>query len=410
MDGNSGPSRSDSSQPPLSLLARAIEATLEELVEIRDSLIQELPSLEGYYVNVLYAYLSGDLPVLKKLSKTAPPGREPDQVRAVFQRLALLRWEIRKQKVTDRSIQMLQDFLSKPALLDEIRDADPSIVPEIHFVLAMAEETAERPEKASSLYHLASVGFRKLGIGKKSVKASLNRVVAESQVHTEQSFITEYHFIYRRARAVGQNSVAAVALLNISREYQKLSAYRISLKYANRALALHQGDARTLPYYLILVHRCHLHCQLKRWDEAWMDYEQCSVAPFPEVQSALSVIESFKPRFESEVRKSGARAQSQALLPTWKERKAEGVIHAPELGPIEQRLLSLVSIKPRDKFELIEKIYGKNVPFHQAENRLKNLLNRIRRKHPDLIEFRQGSYGIASQSAPELGFDFDPGG
>ncbi|MNU07531.1 hypothetical protein D3C72_2531640 [compost metagenome] len=62
---------------------------------------------------------------------------------------------------------------------------------------------------------------------------------------------------------------------------------------------------------------------------------------------------------------------------------------------LEERIVALLSSKPRDKYKLIEDLYGDRIEINAAENRLKNLLNRLRKKIPGRIVFENGLYKIA---------------
>ncbi|MNL58796.1 hypothetical protein D3C87_1824650 [compost metagenome] len=69
---------------------------------------------------------------------------------------------------------------------------------------------------------------------------------------------------------------------------------------------------------------------------------------------------------------------------------------------MEDRLVCLVSCRPRDKFEIIDDLYGEKIDFDAAENRLKNLLNRLRKKRPGLIQLIDGRYHIVDGEALEV--------
>ena len=80
--------------------------------------------------------------------------------------------------------------------------------------------------------------------------------------------------------------------------------------------------------------------------------------------------------------------------PTWLERLAEE--RTGELmTDLEDRMIALLSSKPRDKYMLIEDLYGDRIALDAAENRLKNLLNRLRKKMPGKILLDNGFYKIA---------------
>lgn len=61
----------------------------------------------------------------------------------------------------------------------------------------------------------------------------------------------------------------------------------------------------------------------------------------------------------------------------------------------EVKLLSILKSEKLDKHALIEKLYGVNVDFFVAENRVKNLIFRIRKKQKGLIVCQDGYFKLA---------------
>ncbi len=64
------------------------------------------------------------------------------------------------------------------------------------------------------------------------------------------------------------------------------------------------------------------------------------------------------------------------------------------LPELERRLIRGLIDKSLTKFEMIECIYGADIPLDRAENRLKNLLNRLQRKFPGLIRRNRDRYEV----------------
>ena len=69
---------------------------------------------------------------------------------------------------------------------------------------------------------------------------------------------------------------------------------------------------------------------------------------------------------------------------------------ALDLAPLERALVDAIQEGPKDKFELASRLYGDCLPFLTVELRLKNLLNRGRKRYPDLIRLDRKRYRIAS--------------
>lgn len=52
---------------------------------------------------------------------------------------------------------------------------------------------------------------------------------------------------------------------------------------------------------------------------------------------------------------------------------------------------------PLDKFEIISALFGNEIDFFKAENRMKNLVFRIRKKCPDKILLTRGKYSLINK-------------
>jgi hypothetical protein len=89
--------------------------------------------------------------------------------------------------------------------------------------------------------------------------------------------------------------------------------------------------------------------------------------------------------------------------PTWLERLAEGKNSEEPLSDLEDRLLVLLSCKPRDKYYLIQDLYGEKIDFVAAENRLKNIISRLRKKRPGKILFTDGYYSLVDGTQLDVG-------
>jgi tetratricopeptide (TPR) repeat protein len=216
--------------------------------------------------------------------------------------------------------------------------------------------------------------------------------------------ISDYFFVHNKALEVGEKSVAGLALQNISREYQKMGAVRLALKTIQQSIDLLSSEHGSLNYYLSLVHRCQLFFQSGRREEALLDYESCKVASFLEIQGAVEVL---KPYYEgSSVPQDLAPEVEKSLTPTWKERTLEPIqISAGESADftrLESDLIRALSSGPKDKFELMQALYGDRLDLDVMENRLKNLLARARKKLPKLIDLEDGKYKIMDESFLEI--------
>ncbi|OFZ55994.1 MAG: hypothetical protein A2428_08570 [Bdellovibrionales bacterium RIFOXYC1_FULL_54_43] len=103
-------------------------------------------------------------------------------------------------------------------------------------------------------------------------------------------------------------------------------------------------------------------------------------------------------RYLDEAQSHGAFFLNQELLNVVSELRSvilgRGAVEEarPRLsGKLEKIVLAALETQ-RSRVELVELVFGNQLPFETAENRLKNLLHRIRKKLPGLIAQQHGYY------------------
>lgn len=365
-----------------------IDATRTELIELAARL--ELDPTAGarlLYCQALQAYLDGDIMRLARLVAQWQSRLERTPADQAVAALLQLRLAIRERAEPATLAVALQKVEAAGS------DFWPEFAGEAAFVCAMAYETLDQPKQAAPAYRRAAIYLREVGAHKKSVKAELNAVVADSRIDPDRKLLAEYDQVYRRAKAVGQRGVAGVALLNVSREMQILGAHKAALRMCNRAIALLRADVGTLPYYLALLHRGHLLLDLGRATEAELDLETLRLSRHAEVCEGLKALRALHPPGGSDKTLPINEAR---LTPTWRARLRTA--SAPVLGELEERLFSLLSEGPKDRFELIAQLYGDSLGFEVLENRFKVLLNRIRKKRPGEIVLESGKYRLVDEA------------
>jgi len=179
-----------------------------------------------------------------------------------------------------------------------------------------------------------------------------------------------------------------------------LGAYDVALVYSQLALEHLEAEYGSLHYGLSLANRCHTYLLMGREYEANLDFQKALSITHVEVQGALEVLTRMR---------SGNIAYDDAfnhpLIPTWRERYQEFLKNAgvsggqfPKLSELEQKVVGLLSKEPMSKHSLIQEIYGIEIDFFAAENRLKNLLNRLRQKIPGSFIFSDGHYRLVDAS------------
>ncbi len=348
-------------------IAKLLDSDIEELIQA--SLLRSYQDASvSAYCEILIAYGKCDTAKLKKLSEDA-------SLPVFIRNLAELRHELRIKKLSDLMVWKAR-----------LKDIPLPWQAEALFALSMLAADLNQHQDFHDLSQEAAASLRKIGAKKKAVKALMNCVVAKSRIEPELSWITEYYLIFKLARQAKAYDSAGICLHNIAKEYQTLGAYSSALLYANRSLKYLDRHRGGLNYFLALALRSYIFVSLGRLPEAKLDYELARYAKFPEITEALKILQvAFEPGHAAPI-------QLEYLTPAWRERVENNRVSMVRVGSLEDKAVRYLSNGSLTKHELISKLYGSNIDIFSAENRLKNLLNRIRKRHKGLIVYDEGKY------------------
>lgn len=365
-----------------------LEASLSELIGLQWT-FNEFPETERLYAEALLSYLKGDLERLKNLAREMA-GLPRTSDLDVCLRLVRLRLQIRQSTV-------------ETGLLDELRSApcDPFWRGEVAFVLALGFGSRRDFAQESLAYKQAYAAFTAQGCARKALKSLQNHLAAESSLRPNVRFLAELLYLFKQARRLREFGMAGLALVDLSREYQKIGALRTALKFANRAVTYLERDVGTIHYYFALAHRCHVLFQLERSVEAMNDYELIRSAPFSEIrETAVTLVRMFPETLRASTPPEEELTFAVcAASPSWQERRAklenERLRISQCFGELTEKLIFFIGEQPRTRDEIISNLYGNRLDFLILENRFKNLLARVRKKAPGLIIFHNGTYALA---------------
>lgn len=358
------------------LAADLLDASLEKLTSLA---LAGLPDSLEAYRRVLFAFLSGDTAALEV--ETEKVRNEPDFPFLV--EFTTFRRDYLRESLSEKRV---EEFSASAAAGHELWAGE-------HFMLlAAAEEQRARTAQAQRLYERAAAAYAAMGARGKALRAQFNSVTLLGHLDPKKTLIQENFFLYREAKRLHQPIVMAPALQNISREYQKMGALRMALKYATMAVAASAEDIRGHLYFLAVVHRAHVLHDLGRHAEAEMDLEEARTSAFPSVKAACAALDSLV---------QGRATAAPSLTRSWQERVAEFAKKSRRvtLSDHEERLLQFVSAEPRTKFELVSHLFGDRLDPFAAENRLKNLVYRIRQKLPGLLLLENERYFLADRGS-----------
>jgi len=337
-------------------------------------------ALEGdvaYYAKTLSFYLQGDRERLTELLAT-PSGNEH------IDALAKLRLEIRLRTVKGKD---LHDFtqLEMPDVLEA----------EKHFLLGLGWEMQDNDRMCGRHFAQAAAIYRTQGCPKKALRAFYNAIAADSRLNPHKSYVSEYQAVVQLSKEVGDAAFEGMALTMISREYQIQGLFEMSLEMVERALTLLQSERGCSHHGHALLQKAHVLLDLKRDSQVPALILEAEMTPFSEIQSAAKLL-----RVATDASLMWSRDLEKDLLPTWRNRvpqlttRAKIGRAAEVTSELEERLLKIIYNGPVNKWDLIERLYPSGGSPLALENRLKNLLGRVRQKYPEKIVCLDGRYSL----------------
>ncbi len=366
-----------------------VEATLSELNGLRMSLLIEPEDRQDqkqlFYIQVLVAYFRQDANEIQQLIQKFQHLLSDDRALLV---LAQLRAALKSnsQSQTEEFNYWIAKFPP---------EAESLLKAEFWFIQAHRAQISKDFARAEDCFIQAAAFYEDGRAHRKALRASFSAVASYSCLKPEARLFSEYHVLFQKGLEVRDYQTAGAALLNISREFQRLDSLSLALEYANQALELyikHNFGARE--HGLTLTHRSQLLFQMGRQIEATKDLQVAATVINAEVQSS---VQSLAEKYQVSVN----TINSELSLPTWEERKLDPST-LKGLGRLESQMIEILSRGPTTKFDLIQILYFENIDFEFKEGRFKNLLFRLRQRFPGLIVFQNDMYSISDPHALPL--------
>lgn len=390
-------------------LALVIDATLGELADPDFPTIND-PQV-ALYAQVLIAYFRSDVATLSKLLAQAQSEFPNTALTAIIElRLALRSGLLNSQQL---------EFLEK-----QIQENSPESIWLGEAAFACANFRSEQDEsdpKSPELYRYAHEQLERLGAKKKSVRALLNHYVGLSHQKPEQNFLVEYRLVARRARLAESLENEGLAYLNLARCYLALGSKLAALRDVNKAIQLLELEFGSVHYELAVAQRARTLIEIGHTNAAAVDIDSIRNSKFPSVQGAVrSLIRDLRHCDQFRLSTDPIDEKTEDLIqasPTsrWNnpqrtrlnetaagaggQRRAKipgGTLGlARQVSPMESQLIELLTEGPKTKEALIQTLYGEDIDFLAAENRLRVLVCRIRKKVPELVHYDRNEYKLA---------------
>lgn len=387
------------------ILAQLFDANLDQLMELKkDSVDWPLPYT--LFHSVMISYLKLDIDRLKLLVNSIEGYRFKsnfDKKPAIIEDLSSFELVLENLYWLSyaRLCIRLNDNLDKALEnLSQVNPVNELWYGELFFVKALIYGYKHQYELEQFNYYQSYLYFSKSGALKKGLLAYQNSIAAESSLYPQRRFTVEYNHLMNIALKSKVYSTAGLCALNLSREYQKLKTYLVSLKLANLAVKLLKRDFGTQHYGLALCHRAELLFQMDRIYEAKQDLDEAKSIDFIEVRNACLIIEGTHLKGHTEY-------NTENLAAAWINRDNVLMDSSKHIsfGIQEEKLIRLLSLKPETKSHLLSILYSeelKSLDYETVLNRFKNLLARVRKKDPHLILFDGKRYSLSQTSQKAL--------
>lgn len=368
-----------------------VEASLDDLRKLEQQLgASSCDQKDGkvFYTKILLAYFrnnSADISFLIEAHNKFLVDRPTLKI------LSLMRFHLRAADFT------LSDLFR---LHDQVRNIESGrglFFAEACFIAGTACLQKSEYRQAEEFYLQAATHYEFAGSFKKSIRAQLSSLAAYTCVFPESRLFHEYSVIHEKAMAVGERLSAGTALINISRELQRIKALPHALTTIDKALDILKEDHRSSrEFSLAMAQRADLYFQLDKKVEGTNDVIFALCHPHAEVQSACHVLAQ---KYQLDL----LALQSQTILPTWQERKNQNS-QSEILTVMESLLLKLLSERPRAKSDLMDALFGEKISTESKNNRFKNLISRVRSKVPGVIVIKDGIFSIQDEFSFEVRF------
>ena len=320
-------------------LKEIIEASLDQLIEM-DLHFCNTDPLRAYMRSRLL-YLQGDDGALSSHIKQFPENGEDAWL--YVREASRIRLATQRQEVI------------KPNLISE----NDLWKLELYSVLSQYYDEMKKDYEANLYARKAYLLASKLGLEKRSAAMFQNQLAALSRLSNSKSLVCQFQAVRNRAESIGEIGTEAMSNVNIAEEFRKFGALNLSLDYVNRGVSLlFQNRFGTYDYYFALNQRSRILRDMGLIEEAICDENTVSDSKYLQIRN----------------------------------REKWPRIEGPLLTTTESRFIEILSTGPKSKHDIINVLYGENNRFFVLENRFKQLVFRLKKKKPSMINQKDGKF------------------
>ncbi|MGE0615912.1 MAG: hypothetical protein AB7P04_09740 [Bacteriovoracia bacterium] len=272
---------------------------------------------------------------------------------------------------------------------------DPDWIGEVLYVSGLAWETAGELAIARDFFRRAATALEQIGASRKSLQSFFHFVAVDQKLSPEKSPVAELEFIAQRALHAGYPALAGTALGQVALEYEKAASFEVMLQYWRDSATYLEAENGSREFYQARLHFGFALAVNGYRADALRELRRTDVAFDPEIRGAREVLGRILRADYRERPFLGTpdpiwRARYRACA----ERAKQAIARFYGARGLEARLLQEIQGGPKTKHELIETLYGTQIDYFSGENRLKNVISRLRRRLPGVLSFHEGRYRV----------------
>jgi tetratricopeptide (TPR) repeat protein len=235
---------------------------------------------------------------------------------------------------------------------------------ELAFGLARICEKKTNWTEAYTWYETAEKLYSQLNCKNKELKCEINKYCTLYNEKKDPSLVHYYFKCYRESVQIKNFELMCISLNNISRTYYGMRAYLTAFKYNSKAMSLINFTA---PYFResAKLHHAEILFHIGKPTESAQLIEEVSLSSFSEMREAARFVSENKTKTDTK------------NLPEPYQIKLS---HVFKLSQGEAKVFDFLMTGPKDLSEIIDYLYGQKISYTSAQNRLGNLLFRVRKK------------------------------
>ncbi|MBC7742391.1 MAG: hypothetical protein H7061_09350 [Bdellovibrionaceae bacterium] len=325
---------------------------LQSLVTQSQFLQNEIAqSIEEYYIVIRYHYLLNRVEDLKKYLTS-----NPHYQNHAFNRVACLMLNV--MRVEALSPTQLQDhFFFFSALETSVAKAEGLLY------LALTLDNPRKAELAASTFQMAAAQFKLLGFKTKYFSCEVAALSQQEEKSSLEEIVVKYECIYRESINLKESYSSGIIQYNIAERYFVNKKFEMAKRHL--AIASQHASRTEIPrtYFYIQILKCRVAQELECLYEVSSELEECLICSYKEIQKEAQMLIDQRNNQHNPVKL-----------------ELNQIIFKYDLTPNEIKLLRCLLSGEIEISAAGEKLFGYLPDEKSLNNRINNLISRIKKK------------------------------